>query len=63
MSGTFKRGDRVRDVNHSWTPGLPEFGTVAVVYANGNIDVDWDGKGIGLYPSRPETLALVEMER
>jgi hypothetical protein len=56
----FKPGDRVRDVNHAWTPTYPEFGTVTVVYNNGNVDVDWDGKGVDLYPHGPETLAHVK---
>jgi hypothetical protein len=38
-------------------PGKPEFGTVTVVYPNGNVDVDWDGEGVGLYAHSPETLA------
>lgn len=56
----FKPGDRVRDVNHAWTPGMAEYGTVTAVYNNGNVDVDWDGEGISLCPSDPITLAHVK---
>jgi hypothetical protein len=58
--GGFKRGDRVRDINHEWTPDRPEFGTVTVVHSNGNVDVDWDGEGVGLYAHTPESLAHVK---
>ena len=57
---TFRPGDRVRDLNHEWTPTYAEFGTVTEVFNNGNVDVDWDGQGVGMFPCRPETLALVE---
>lgn len=60
MAVKFNPGDRVRDVNHEWTPTYAEFGTVAEVFNNGNVDVDWDGQGVGMYPSRPETLARIE---
>lgn len=57
---TFKRGDRVRDLNHDWTPDLPEFGTVTRLEVSGFPYVDWDGAGEGLIPFDPVRLALVE---
>jgi len=56
----FKRNDRVRDLNHGFTPAMAEFGTVTRVNDVGSVYVDWDGQGPDLVPSDPATLALVE---
>lgn len=54
----FKPGDRVRDLNHRFTPGLPETGTVDTVEASGAVIVRWDGTGLDRLPVAPATLTL-----
>jgi len=56
---SFNLGDRVRDLNHDFAPTLSEYGTVDSVEANGNVNVDWDGEGVGPFPHDPVTLARV----
>lgn len=56
----FKRGDRVRDVNHEWTPAKAEFGAVTHVDAAGSVHVDWDDEDPCIIPNDPITLALVQ---
>jgi hypothetical protein len=56
----FKRGDRVRDVDHGWTPTMAEFGTVDRVNDVGAVYVDWDDAGPDLIPADPATLALAK---
>jgi hypothetical protein len=60
MQRAFKPGDRVRDLNQAWYPGLSDVGTVIEVEASGAVLVDWDGDGPDALPVDPLILAPVK---